>query len=161
MPLEIERKFLVVGRAWDDGSPGVRLTQGYLARAAGCTVRIRICSNDEAWLTVKGRTQGISRAEFEYPIPVPDARELLDLCEGPPIDKTRHRVAFGGHVWEIDVFHGANEGLVVAELELEDEATNPPLPQWVGREVSHERRYFNSQLVAAPFTSWSPEERGA
>jgi len=161
MPLEIERKFLVVNSDWDDGSPGVRLTQGYLARGADCTVRIRICGNDEARLTVKGRTRGISRPEYEYPIPVADARELLDLCDGALIDKTRHKVEFRGHVWEIDVFHGANEGLVVAEVELDNEGADPPLPRWVGREVSHEARYYNSRLVAAPYATWSADERGA
>jgi adenylate cyclase len=161
MPLEIERKFLVVGSGWDDGSPGARMTQGYLAKGAGTTVRVRICGHDEAWLTIKGRPRGISRPEFEYPIPVAEARDLLDLCDGPPIDKTRHRVEFRGHVWEVDVFHGANEGLVVAEVELEAEEVDPPLPPWVGREVSQEARYYNSRLVAAPYASWSPEERGA
>ncbi len=116
-------------------------------------VRIRI-AGENAWITVKGRTQGITRAEFEYQIPVNDARDLLEMCLPSVIDKTRHRIAFGGHVWEIDVFHGANEGLVLAEVELEDESVQPDLPPWLGEEVSHDVRYFNVNLAVKPFNTF-------
>lgn len=161
MPREIERKFLVRTNAWSPGGLGNRLTQGYLARGSGCTVRVRISDDREAWLTLKGRSEGISRLEFEYQIPIADARELLALCDGPPIEKTRFRIDFGGTLWEVDVFHGANEGLVVAEVELDDETDDPPLPPWVGREVSRESRYFNSRLATAPYSTWPPEQRGS
>lgn len=159
MGLEIERKFLVVGDSWRDGSGGERLVQGYLARGGACTVRVRIAGADSAWLTLKGRTAGISREEFEYPIPPAEARELLALCDGPLIEKTRHRVLHAGYWWEIDVFHGANAGLVVAEVELADESESPDPPPWVGREVSGEARYFNSRLSARPYSEWSADER--
>ncbi len=150
MAAEIERKFLVTGDAWRDGSPGVRMAQGYLSMDPDRTVRVRLAGED-AWITVKGRTRGITRAEFEYPIPAADARDLLEMCLPSVIDKTRHRIGFGGHVWEVDVFHGANEGLVVAEVELADESVRPELPPWVGAEVSHDHRYFNASLAVRPF----------
>jgi adenylate cyclase len=153
MPSEIERKFLLSDDSWRDGSPGVRISQGYLSQDAERTVRVRI-SGEKAWLTIKGRTQGITRAEFEYEIPVAEARELLGLCLPSVIDKTRHKISFCGHVWEIDVFHGDNEGLVVAEVELADESVSPELPPWIGQEVSANARYFNSCLAARPYANW-------
>jgi CYTH domain-containing protein len=151
MAAEIERKFLVTGEAWRGGPPGVRMTQGYLTLDPDRTVRVRL-AGDEAWLTVKGRTRGITRSEFEYSIPVADARALLEICLPAVIDKTRHRVDFGGHVWEVDVFHGANEGLVLAEVELDDESACPELPPWAGEEVSADPRYYNANLAARPFS---------
>ena len=153
MSLEIERKFLVADDSWRDGSFGVRISQGYLSQDPERTVRIRI-GDESAWLTIKGRTQGITRAEFEYAIPVGEARELLELCLPAVIDKTRYRVSFGGHEWEIDVFHGDNAGLVIAEVELVNEAISPELPPWIGAEVSADARYFNSCLAARPFANW-------
>jgi CYTH domain-containing protein len=153
MPSEIERKFLVTDDSWRDGSPGVRIAQGYLTQDLDRTVRVRI-GGEKAWLTIKGRSEGISRAEFEYEIPVEDARELLEMCLPSVIDKTRHEVLFGGHVWEIDVFHGANEGLVVAEVELAEETISPELPPWLGADVSHDARYFNSRLATTPYAIW-------
>jgi adenylate cyclase len=150
---EIERKFLVIGDSWNDGSTGVRFTQGYLSLDPDRSVRVRL-AGDEAWLTIKGRTECITRAEFEYPIPPRDARELLEMCLPSLIDKTRHRIPFGGHVWEVDVFHGANVGLVMAEVELEDESVNPDLPPWVGAEVSSDLRYYNASLATRPFGAW-------
>lgn len=150
MALEIERKFLVTGDDWRHQAEGVRMAQGYLSVDAGRTVRVRLAGN-EAWVTIKGPTQGITRAEFEYPIPTDDAHGLLGLCLPAVIDKTRHRVAFGAHVWEIDVFHGANEGLILAEVELADESVAPELPPWVGVEVSGDPRYCNSSLSSRPF----------
>ena len=116
-------------------------------------MRVRL-AGENAWLTIKGRTRGISRAEFEYAIPPAEARELLGLCLPSVIDKTRHLVRHGGHVWEIDVFHGENEGLVIAEVELLDETESPEIPKWAGAEVSDDARYFNSHLAADPFTRW-------
>ncbi len=153
MAAEIERKFLVADDSWRDGSPGVRIAQGYLSQDPDRTVRVRL-AGENAWLTIKGRTQGITRAEFEYAIPPAEARELLGLCLPSVIDKTRHEVRHGGHVWEIDVFHGENEGLTVAEVELSDENDSPRIPAWAGAEVSDDARYFNSHLAANPFTRW-------
>lgn len=149
MASEIERKFLVANGSWHDGSPGVRIAQGYLSLDPERTVRVRL-AGENAWLTVKGLTRGITRAEFEYPIPADDARALLELCLPSVIDKTRHRIDFGGHVWEVDVFHGANDGLVLAEVELDDASVCPELPPWVGREVSSDARYFNASLAVHP-----------
>ncbi len=153
MASEIERKFLVADDSWRDGLPGVRISQGYLSQDPDRTVRVRI-GGDRAWLTIKGRTCGITRAEFEYSIPVGEARELLALCLPAVIDKTRHRISFGGHGWEIDVFHGDNDGLVIAEIELADEGISPVLPPWIGDEVSTDARYFNSCLSARPYANW-------
>ncbi len=154
MGLEIERKFLVTGTSWRTLAPGVLTRQGFLSTDVERTVRVRIAA-DEGFLTVKGRSRGISRAEFEYAIPVEDAAAMLDgLCEKPLIEKTRYRVPFGAHTWEVDEFHGANAGLVVAEVELGSADEELSLPPWVGREVSGEARYYNANLVKQPFTSW-------
>jgi CYTH domain-containing protein len=151
--MEIERKFLVTGDSWNDGSPGVRIAQGYLSLDPERCVRVRLAGN-EAWLTIKGRTEGITRAEFEYPIPPRDAHELLEMCLPSVIDKTRHRIPFGGHMWEVDVFHGANEGLVIAEVELADECVIIEPPPWTGAEVSSDSRYYNASLAVTPFGAW-------
>lgn len=152
MPVEIERKFLVTGTAWRTPD-GQRLVQGYLNRDKARTVRVRI-AGQQAFLTIKGATTGATRAEFEYPIPPADAEALLGLCDGPLIDKVRHRVAFGGLLWEVDEFLGENAGLVVAEVELASEDHAVYLPPWVGEEVTHDPRYFNSSLAAHPFARW-------
>ena len=152
--MEIERKYLVTGGGWDDGSPGVRMAQGYLTLDPDRSVRVRL-AGDQAWITVKGRTQGISRVEYEYAIPAEDARGLLAMCLPSVIDKTRHRIQFAGHLWEVDVFHGDNDGLVMAEVELDDEAIIPPLPPWVGDEVSGDTRYFNVNLATFPFREFT------
>lgn len=153
MASEIERKFLVRDDSWNAGTPGVRMSQGYLSMDPDRAVRVRL-AGENAWLTIKGRSSGITRAEFEYAIPAADARDLLELCLPSVIDKTRHRIPFGAHVWEVDVFHGDNEGLVLAEVELEDESASPELPPWAGIEVSYDARYFNSQLARHPFRSF-------
>ncbi len=150
MAAEIERKFLVSENSWDDGTPGIRIAQGYLSLDPDRTVRVRL-AGEHAWLTIKGRTVGITRAEFEYPIPAADALALLDLCLPSVIDKTRYVVPFAGHEWEVDVFHGANGGLVIAELELENESVVAELPPWVGAEVSADARYFNASLATHPW----------
>jgi CYTH domain-containing protein len=129
------------------------MAQGYLSLDPDRTVRVRL-AGDYAWLTIKGRTEGITRAEFEFAIPTDDAQMLLAICLPSLIDKTRHEISYGGHLWEIDVFHGDNEGLVIAEVELTDESISPGLPPWLGAEVSSDTRYFNSRLATAPFKSW-------
>ncbi|MBT0570510.1 CYTH domain-containing protein [Curvibacter sp. CHRR-16] len=152
MALEIERKFLVNGQPWQ-GLIGQRLQQGYLNRDKARTMRVRI-AGDTAWLTIKGASQGAVRNEFEYPIPVADAHTLLTLCDGPLIDKTRYRIPHANLVWEVDVFHGDNAGLVVAEVELADEHQAIALPDWVGAEVTHDVRYFNSALAQHAYKYW-------
>ncbi|MBX3742852.1 MAG: CYTH domain-containing protein [Akkermansiaceae bacterium] len=154
MAVEIERKYLVADDSWRAENPeGIRMAQGYLSRETGRTVRVRV-AGDKAWLTIKGAAEGISRAEFEYEIPAEEGSQLLALCEPSVIDKTRFLVPHGSHVWEVDVFHGENDGLVVAEVELADESEQPELPAWVGSEVSDDRRYANSSLSRTPFSRW-------
>lgn len=154
MGLEIERKFLVRDLSVLAGHPGVRLSQGYLSFDPDRTVRVRV-AEDGAWLTIKGRGNGISRAEFEYEIPIEEARQLLDFCTGSVVDKTRHRIPHAGHLWEVDVFHGDNEGLVVAEVELDSEDEAVELPPWIGEEVSEDPRYFNAKLAREPYRDWA------
>jgi adenylate cyclase len=153
MAAEIERKFLVRDDSWRGGPAGTRIAQGYLTADVARTVRVRI-GGERAWITIKGRNEGITRKEFEYEIPPADGRELLELCLPGVIDKTRHVIEHGGHVWEVDEFHGENEGLVVAEVELEAEWISPDLPDWVGDEVSGDVKYYNSSLAVKPFREW-------
>jgi adenylate cyclase len=156
MGKEIERKYLVDLASWKPQGGGVHYKQGYLNSQKERVVRVRI-EGDRAKLTIKGPSQGVTRSEFEYAIPVADAALLLDnLCEQPLIDKHRHKEIHGGKTWEIDVFHGDNEGLVVAEIELSAEDEAFALPAWAGREVSSDPRYFNSNLLRNPFKSWPP-----
>ena len=158
MGVEIERKFKVA----DDFRPtgvGIPMAQGYLSRDPKRTVRIRIAGM-QGYLTIKGETNGAARLEYEYEIPAEEARELLALCEQPLVEKTRYRETVAGHVWEVDVFHGANAGLVVAEIELASEAEDFPLPTWAGAEVTGEKRYYNAALIAHPYNMWSDAERG-
>ena len=153
MATEIERKFLVTSDAWRDGPPGERICQGYLCVEPGRTVRVRTKGN-KAYLTIKGAAIGISRAEFEYEIPNDEAEELLKLCIPPLLDKTRCERLHEGFVWEIDEFHGANEGLIVAEIELPGEKTDFAKPDWAGEDVSDDRRYANSSLISHPWPEW-------
>jgi adenylate cyclase len=158
MGTEIERKFLVDTEKWRPVGPGTDIVQGYLCSAKERVVRVRI-EGREGWLTIKGATEGISRAEYEYPIPLAEAREILDrLCERPFVDKTRHREVFAGRTWEVDVFHGDNEGLVIGEVELESAVATVESPPWVGGEVSDDHRYSNSNLAKRPWRTW-PESR--
>jgi adenylate cyclase len=152
MAVEIERKFLVVGASWRS-APAIYYSQGYLNRDKARTVRVRIVG-DEAFLTIKGITQGASRAEFEYTIPVADAKELLAMCEQPLIEKYRRKIYHEGFVWEVDEFLGDNLGLVVAEIELPSEDTQFAKPEWVGEEVTQDERYYNSNLSKKPFKRW-------
>ena len=154
MAHEIERKFLVQSELWREGAEGRRMRQGYLSLDPERTVRVRI-SGDQAWLNVKGRTVGIRRLEFEYPIPVDDALALLALCIGAVVDKTRYRVEHGAHTWEVDEFHGDNAGLIVAEIELAQEDEPFLRPPWLGREVSGEAHYYNAALAQRPFKTWA------
>jgi adenylate cyclase len=152
MGIEIERKFLVAGRGWRRGK-GVRCIQGYISRNRRHVVRVRIAGN-RAFLTIKGPPVGISRHEFEYPIPVADARRLLKMSETPLVDKIRRLVRHRGITWEIDEFLGANAGLVVAEVELRSPGQKLDYPAWLGREVTSDPRYANSNLAVRPFRVW-------
>lgn len=154
MPLEIERKFLLSSDTWKkDVHQSYALRQGYLNSNPDRTVRVRI-RGERGFLTMKGRGNGISRPEFEYDIPYEEALALLTLCEQPIIEKTRHEVRVGEHLWEVDVFEGENAGLVVAEIELSEEDEAFERPTWLGKEVSDDRRYFNSSLIRKPFRKW-------
>ncbi len=152
MATEIERKFLLANASWrDEIKYSTRIAQGYLATDP--TVRVRI-KGEEGYLTIKGKSlDGISRAEFEYPVPVADVLEMLKLCPNV-LDKTRHIVEFGGFSWEIDEFHGENAGLIVAELELPAVDTVYARPQWLGEEVTGDVRYYNSMLSQQPYSRW-------
>jgi len=153
MGIEIERKFLVSGDAWRALAAPLLLRQGYLSSHPERVVRVRV-EGEAAMMTVKGRSVGASRGEWEYPIPLADAEELLRLCEQPLVEKYRRRIAFGGLIWEVDEFLGANAGLVVAEVELSSEDQVFDKPDWVGAEVSDDARYFNSNLIRHPYTLW-------
>lgn len=153
MGLEIERKFLVADLSVLDRRDGVSFRQGYLSTTPERTVRVRVAGST-AFLTVKGVTVGATRSEFEYPVPLTEAAEMLLLCEPPIIEKVRYRIPHADLVWEVDVFTGVNEGLVVAEVEISSADTVIDLPLWVGAEVSTDPRYFNANLVRHPFTRW-------
>lgn len=154
MSIEIERKFLVKGDGWRSLGVGTVYCQGYLASGKGVTVRVRI-AGDTGYLTIKGATEGISRSEFEYVIPTSDAEEMLStLCDRPLIEKVRYRIIQDDLTWEVDEFTGANQGLVMAEVELRDPNQIVELPDWIGEEVSHDPRYFNAYLAKNPFPSW-------
>lgn len=156
MALEIERKYLVRDHGWQTAfAERQYLKQGYLSQDPDRTVRVRV-ADDGAWLTIKGRSAGASRLEYEYPIPLAEAHEMLDvLCKGQGIiEKHRYRVPHGAHVWEVDVFEGENAGLIVAEIELQAPEEAFEIPDWIGEEVTHEARYFNSQLAQRPFCTW-------
>jgi len=158
MGTEIERKFLVIGDSWRDGAVGVEYRQGYLCADGDRTVRVRI-AGEKAFLTVKGKSSGINRMEFEYAIPVADAKVLLaELCEHPIIEKKRYEITYQGFVWEVDEFFGENAGLLVAEIELEEEEQVFVKPPWVGAEVSADRRYSNAGLVRYPFSRWEKKQ---
>ena len=152
MGLEIERKFLVREGSWRHAK-GIQYRQGYLNSAKERVVRVRTIG-DQGYLTIKGLTVGASRMEFEYEIPHRDADAMLELCEKPLIEKTRYKVTTEGFVWEIDEFFGENQGLIVAEVELDREDQVFAKPDWVGDEVTGDPRYFNSNLIKNPYTKW-------
>jgi adenylate cyclase len=154
MGIEIERKFLVTSDAWMGLGEPVQLRQGYLSSHPSRVVRVRI-EGERAVMTIKGKNVGASRGEWEYPIPMEDAREFLDkLCEQPIIEKYRRRIPYAGFVWEVDEFLGANAGLVVAEIELPSEDQAFDKPDWIGEEVTHDKCYLNSNLIAHPYSGW-------
>ena len=154
MATEIERKFLVNNGDWRELGTGTVYRQGFLSTMKERVVRVRI-AGDKGTLTIKGANKGIVRAEYEYEIPLADAEALLDgLCEKPIIEKTRYMVQHDAHVWEVDEFEGENKGLVVAEVELSAEDQEFKKPDWVGDDVSHDDRYFNSNLIKHPYSKW-------
>jgi adenylate cyclase len=161
MATEIERKFLVRDARWRErASPGIPYRQGYLIGAVHCSVRLRV-TGDQALLNIKSMTLDVRRLEYEYPIPRQDAEEMLEcLCERPLIEKTRYRVPFGKHLWEVDVFAGENAGLIVAEIELAEEHESFERPPWVGEEVSADPKYYNVNLVKYPYKDWQARSPG-
>jgi len=159
MPLEIEHKFLVKSNDYRVGAQAKVIRQGFLNLDKNRLVRVRL-SGDKAYITVKGPDKGNRRLEFEYPVPPDEAVIMLDeLCQKPLIEKTRYYASFQGFTWEVDEFTGDNEGLVVAEIELEYEGQEFPRPGWLGREVSGENRYYNASLVNYPYKSWKNSEK--
>ena len=155
MATEIERKFLITDDSWRDSVQRCRqMRQGYLISDEQRSVRVRV-TDDGAHLNIKSATVGPSRSEYEYPIPRQDGEELLDrLCKQPLLEKTRHWVPYGDHLWEIDVFEGANQGLIVAEVELTSVDQPFERPDWVGEEVTDDKRYYNSCLAEHPYRDW-------
>lgn len=159
MGREIERKFLVDPLKWQDVKPtkAINIKQGYLSVDPERSVRIRI-KDKRGFLTIKSGLKNLTRAEFEYEIPVADAEELIGLCSAK-ILKKRFEVITGKRLWEVDVFEGENEGLIIAEIELEDEREEVIVPNWVGKEVTHKPQYYNSMLVQHPFRKWNQHQR--
>ncbi len=157
MAIEIERKFLVKGNTWRSLGTGKVYRQGYIkTQTPGKTVRIRTVGN-QGYLTIKGKTEGIARAEFEYLIPFEEAEIILEtLCDRPLVEKTRYRIQQGDLVWEVDEFRGENQGLILAEVELTDENQTVELPDWIGEEVTHDLRYYNANLAQHPYQDWQP-----
>ena len=150
---EIERKFLVKGDSWKT-QQGTKYRQGYLSSIKERTVRVRT-TDDKGFLTIKGITIGATRLEYEYEIPIQEAEELLtNLCEKPIIEKDRYKIPYGGFTFEVDEFFGENEGLIIAEIELEYEDQPFEKPAWLGNEVTGDPRYFNSNLINHPFSKW-------
>lgn len=156
MANEIERKFLVADPAWREAVAAatvVEIEQAYLCAGGETSVRVRLIG-DSATLTIKGATRGYTRAEYEYAVPVEDARGMLRLCTGFPIKKRRYAIAFGGREWIVDEFTDDNAGLIVAEIELEDESDSFERPTWLREEVSHKPEYFNANLARRPYRAW-------
>jgi len=157
MGLEIERKFLVKGDTWRAVVVSTtEIKQGYLNAAPERTVRIRIYGA-KGFITIKGKNENLTRKEFEYEIPLTDAESLIELCEQPIIEKTRHIYNYMGNKWEVDEFKGDNAGLIMAEVELKDENQKVEIPGWIGEEVSSDRRYYNSSLIKNPYSKWGEE----
>lgn len=160
MGVEVERKFLVEGESWRaEVTQSTRIVQGYLTDTGPAVVRVRV-RGERAFLTIKGTSSGISRSEFEYEIPVDDALDMLgELSSGPVIDKVRHLVPVGSHVWEVDVFAGDNAPLVMAEVELTSPEEAFDRPEWLGREVSDDQRFYNVNLARDPYGRWGAQFR--
>ena len=155
MGTEIERKFLIVSEAWrTDAMDSVKMTQGYIAETEFCSIRIRI-AGERAWLNIKEMKLGMRRGEFEYPVPAEEGQDMLRrFCVGGLIEKIRHQVRHGDHVWEIDEFAGSNLGLILAEVELSSVDERIDLPPWVGEEVTDDSRYYNIKLAQFPYLEW-------
>ncbi|MGC4102874.1 CYTH domain-containing protein [Ferruginibacter sp.] len=155
MGLEIERKYLVDHQTWNaaDKSAGKLYRQGYISTDENKTIRIRLAGTD-AWLTIKGKTTGATRSEFEYSIPAEDAIQMLNTLAESELSKTRYKIPCKGKLWEVDVFHDENEGLIVAEIELASEDEEFELPEWASTEVTGDAKYYNSNLTLYPFKRW-------
>jgi adenylate cyclase len=155
MAIEIEHKFLLANNDWCEHiRRSVKYRQGYLSSVATSSIRIRI-SDEHAWLNIKSATVGTHRHEYEYEIPLPDANEIItNLCRKPIIEKTRHIVIDDGNTWEIDEFEGDNQGLIVAEIELPEIGLDFAKPHWLGKEVTHDLRYYNNNLAGHPYSEW-------
>ena len=154
MGLEIERKFLLKNNSWKkEIKETIFIRQGYLNSKVERTVRIRI-QGEQGVLTIKGKNQNVTRKEFEYQIPLDDALHLISMCEKPIIEKTRFLISSNRCTWEIDVFNGENKGLVIAEIELSSEKESFDIPNWLGKEVSSESKYYNSSLITNPYSNW-------
>jgi adenylate cyclase len=156
MPTEIERKFLVDHEKWAlvTKPEGKLYNQGYILSEEERTVRIRV-TDTAAYITLKGASTGISRSEYEYTIPVSDGNEILKSFARSAVEKTRYKINYAGHLWEVDVFAGQNTGLIVAEIELEHESEPFDKPEWITEEVSHDSRYTNASLSVVPFKDWA------
>ena len=155
MAIEIEHKFLLANNDWRQHiTRSVKYRQGYLSSQASSSIRIRI-SDEHAWLNIKSATIGTHRHEYEYEIPLPDANEIINnLCKKPLIEKTRNFVIDNDNIWEIDEFGGANQGLCVAEIELSETGQSFSKPHWLGKEVTHDLRYYNNNLASHPYLEW-------
>ena len=159
MPQEIERKFLVANNGWrSKADAGRSFRQSYLAETDRAAIRVRIIDDREAVITIKSAKPGLSRGEFEYPLPLADAQALAELRHGSELRKTRFRSPHAGRTWEVDVYAGDNAGLVTAEIEIESEKAAVELPPWIGREVTGDRRYYAAQLAQRPYRLWSGED---
>ena len=154
MAIEIERKFLVKERPFAMAKRSLKINQGYILNEKSKVIRVRE-KGDDYFLTIKGNNIGISRLEYDFPISKNDAEELIiHFCKTTLIEKTRHYVEHKGHTWEVDEFHGTNDGLIVAEIELESEDEKFEIPNWIGQEVTQDERYYNMNLAVHPYTSW-------
>ncbi|HBX49498.1 MAG: adenylate cyclase [Bacteroidetes bacterium RIFOXYA12_FULL_35_11] len=154
MNIEIEKKFTVTNESWKEEQQGVLYMQGYICRNAGKSVRVRIAGNT-SYLTIKGGRTGLSRDEFEYSIPVDDAKSLLEkYCEGKIIEKFRYKIMFEGKLWEVDEFLGNNKGLVMAEIELLSETEEFVKPDWIGKDVTNDPKYYNANMIDFPYSEW-------
>lgn len=159
MGIEIERRFLVVRELWQPDRPGVRYRQSYIDAMPAARIRVRI-AGEAASLCVKTERRGMRRLEFEYAIPVADAEEMMHrICDPAQIDKTRYTIRFGRTVWEVDDYHGNNHGLLVAEVELTAESDAIDRPPWLGREITHEPKYWNGNLLRRPYGEWPETEK--
>lgn len=159
MNIETERKFLMKPGLWDLAKKeGAVYRQGYLLRSKTQTIRVRLVEGDKGYITIKGESRGATRQEYEYPIPANDAQELLNRFCAAIVSKKRYKIKVNDKLWEVDEFMGDNEGLLIAEIELEDEAEKFVLPEWVGEEVTEDARYYNSELSVNPYKNWVDEE---